>query len=279
MKIAVTGSSGRLGRAVVAAGRARGDEVVGIDRAIDPDCGRGPVDLRDFDEIVEAIDGCDVLIHLAAITGPGWHPDHIVHDNNVTASYHALRAAAEVGITRVCQASSVNAIGGRFSRQARYDSFPVDETHTSYAEDPYSLSKEICEVQADAISRRFGTSIASLRLHGLVDDRAAAARWTTSIPADALAAQLWGYTRLDAAVAACLSSIAVDLGGHEVFYVVAPDTMVDTPSPELAAEWYPDVPMRRRLDDAEGFFDCSKAGRLLDWHHPANAPRTEEETP
>ena len=77
----------------------------------------------------------------------------MVHNNNVVSSYNALRAAATAGVRRVCQASSVNAIGGRFSRwPPRYDYFPVDEQHPTYAEDPYSLSKWICEQQADAIA-------------------------------------------------------------------------------------------------------------------------------
>ena len=278
MRIAVTGSSGRLGREVVAAAEAAGHDVVGIDRVDAPDVTGLAVDLLDFDALVEALAGCDTLIHLAAISGPGWQPDHVVHNNNVTASYNALRAAAEVGIERVCQASSINAIGGRFSRQARYDYFPVDEHHPGYAEDPYSLSKAICELQGEAIARRFGTSIASLRLHGLVTDRHRAADWV-ALPPDVVARQLWGYTRLDAAVAACLGSVDVDLGGHEAFYVVAPDTMMDVPSADLARRWFPEVPFRSEPSGTEGFFDCSKAGALLDWHHPPGDPQDEEDGP
>ncbi len=61
--------------------------------------------------------------------------------NNVVGSYNALRAAAEHGITRICQASSVNAIGLSYSRTPRFDYFPIDEAHPNYSEDPYSLSQ------------------------------------------------------------------------------------------------------------------------------------------
>lgn len=261
MRVAITGARGRLGTPVAEEARRRGHEVVAIDR-LEPE----GIDLADFDSVVAAIDGCEALIHLAAISGPGRHPDHVVHDNNVTASYHALRAAAEAGIRRICQASSINAIGGRFSVAPRYDYLPLDEYHPTYAEDPYSLSKAICELQGEAIARRFGISIASLRLHALVQDREAIRR--AGLAEDAAARELWGYTRMDAAVAACLAAIDVDLGGHEAFYVTAPDTSSDDPSVELASRWYPDVSLRG-LSGSDSFFDCSKAARLLGWHHPS----------
>jgi UDP-glucose 4-epimerase len=78
--------------------------------------------------------GSDALVHLAAIISSVRDPDHEVH-NNVVGSYNALRAAAEVGISRVCQASSVNATGMSYSRQAHFDYFPLDEHHPTYNED------------------------------------------------------------------------------------------------------------------------------------------------
>ena len=70
------------------------------------------------------IDGFDVLIHLAAIPAPGGYPEHVVHNNNVTSSYNALLAAAKVGIKRVVQASSINAIGAVYSRWPTYEFLP-----------------------------------------------------------------------------------------------------------------------------------------------------------
>lgn len=271
MRIAVTGASGRVGSAVVDRAISLGHAVVAVDRrhATDPAPGVEPVtvDVGDYDRLTAVLDGCDALVHLAAITAPGHLPDHVVHDANVIGSYHALRAAAEVGIRRVCQASSVNAIGGRFSRAARYDAFPVDETHPCYAEDPYSLSKWVCEQQADAIVRRFDVSIVSLRLHGVVHDRATAVRWAEHVP-EGVVRQLWGYTTTTATADACLAAITSDVDGHEVCYVVAPDIAADEPTLELVRRHYPAVPLRGPLPGFTGLFDCSKAERLLGWIHP-----------
>jgi UDP-glucose 4-epimerase len=273
MRIAITGVRGIVGRAVAARVVAEGHVVVGIDRAPAAPSAEGSthrqIDVTDFASLRDALEGCDGLIHLAAISGPGSEPDHVVHNNNVVASYNALRAAAEVGIRRVCQASSINAIGGRFSRWPRYDYFPLDERHPTYAEDPYSLSKWICEQQADAIARRYeGMSIASLRRHGIVPDRSHTARWVDR-PERIAERQLWGYTLADAAARACLLGVTADFAGHETFYIVAPQTMVDTPSLELRERHYPDVPLRGDLAGTSGFFDCGKAADILGWQHDA----------
>lgn len=268
MKVAITGAAGSVGRGVVDSALAAGHDVLVIDRiALEgSDVASVVVDTNDYSALAGALQGCDALIHLAAINGPGRHPDHVVHDNNVVSSYHALRAAVDAGISRISQASSVNAIGGRFSRSARYDYFPVDESHPSYAEDPYSLSKWICEQQAHAVARRFdGISIASLRLHGIVTSRADTLRWRSM---DGIVEkQLWGYTTRDAAARAFLRGVTAPFDGHEVFHIVAPDTMMDAPSLELRDEHYPEVPLREELLGNSGFFDCRKASHLLGWTH------------
>jgi UDP-glucose 4-epimerase len=278
MKIAVTGASGGVGRAVVGLALAQGHSVVAIDRVPVPAMAQGVplvhLDLSDYAALAQALAGCEALIHLAAINGPGRDPDHVVHNNNVVSSYNALRAATELRIPRVCQASSVNAIGGRFSRSPQYDYFPLDERHPAYVEDPYSLSKWICEQQADAIARRHdGIAIASLRLHGVVTDRAATRGWIGT-PQRIAEKQLWGYTLSDAAARAFLLGVTADFAGHEVFYIVAPDTMVDTPSMKLRAQHYPEVPVRGDLSGNRGFFDCRKANEVLGWQHDAASLRS-----
>jgi UDP-glucose 4-epimerase len=224
--------------------------------------------MTDYDAFENVLQGCDALIHLAAIPGPGGQPDHIVHNNNVVSSYNALRAAAQLGIKRVCQASSINAIGGVYSRWPHYDYFPLDEQHSTYNEDPYSLSKWICEIQADSMVRRYESmTIASLRIHGVVSTRADSTGWKNGAN-NIVAKHLWGYTRRDATAHACLLGITAVFSGHESFYIVAPDTMMDKPSLALKEQYYPDVDLRGDLSGSNGFFNCQKAERLLGWIHP-----------
>jgi nucleoside-diphosphate-sugar epimerase len=206
-------------------------------------------------------------VHLAAIPDPGADPDPVVHNNNVTGSYNALRAAVQVGIHRICQASSINAIGAADSRTPRFDYFPLDEAHPTYNEDPYSLSKWICEEQADSIARRYeDVFIASLRFHWVFPRRQEVVHASTKRPEVAVR-HLWGYTLLAAAAGASLLSLEAEIKGHERFFIAAPDTVSGISSAELAKTYYPEVPIKGQLEKNASFFDCSKADRLLGWRH------------
>ena len=274
MKIAVTGGSGGIGRAITDLGLERGHQMVSIDRGVSPEPRDGVTyilaDVSDYDALVAGFAGCDAMIHMAAIPHPMKEPNHIVHNNNVVGSYNALRAAVENNIMRICQASSVNAIGQAFSRVPRFDYFPIDEDHPNYSEDPYSLSKWICEQQGDAFARRYeGISIASLRFHLVLSDRAHAFKqWAQSDWKPER--HLWAYTRRDAAADACLLAVQTDLKGHEVFYVVAADTANLTPSAELAARYFSTVPIKGNPQGRWSFMTSAKAERLLGWRHPTD---------
>jgi len=108
--------------------------------------------------------------------------------------------------------------------------------------------------------------IASLSFQWVVTERATAAKQANRM-GESLAKQLWGYTRLDAAARSCLLSLTASFTGHEVYYIVAPETMMDVPSLELKQQYFPDVPVRGDLSGNRGFYDCRKAERLLGWKH------------
>lgn len=273
MKIAITGGSGGIGRAITTQALARGDTIVSIDR-VAPAAEQENVrfvlaDTSEYEKLAEAFAGCDAVIHMAAIPSPNHHPDHIVHNNNVVGSYNALSAATANGIMRICQASSVNAIGHAYSRMQRYDYFPLDEEHPNRSEDPYSLSKWICEQQGEAFARRHdGIRIASMRFHWVVPAREAAGKYF-NVPGPDAWKHLWAYTLFESAARACLMSLDAPFTGHEAFYITAPDTTNDIPSLELAAKYLPDVPIKGDLSGNKSFFSTAKAERLLGWKHNA----------
>jgi nucleoside-diphosphate-sugar epimerase len=273
MHIAITGATGRIGRAVVALAIEQGHTVTAIDRKPpeEPLAGGSFVeaDVADYEALERALRGAEALIHLAAIPSPGHHPDHVVHNNNVVGSYNALRAAAEAGIRRICQASSVNAIGHSYSRDPRYDYFPIDEAHPTYNEDPYSLSKWICEQQADSICRRYERmQIASLRFHWVTPDPHMPAQFYKAEEYESRRAKnLWAWTSLESAARACLLGVTADFSGHEPLFIIAPQTAVDTPSADLARRYYPDVPQRAELSGTTAFFSSARAEQVLGWKH------------
>ena len=231
MKIALTGAAGKLGQAILPLALAEGHQVVAIDRQLPvlPETVVGhSVEMSDYEGLVSAFSGCDSLIHMAAIPSPRALPDHQVHSNNVVGSYNAMRAAVDAGISRICQGSSVNALGLAYAKERHFDYFPVDELHPTYCDEGYSLSKWICEQQADSLTRRFSDlSIASLRFHWVVADRAQAAAVQT-LTSEKGRVELWGYVLAADAARACLLALKAPFTGHEVFYIVADDTTLDS---------------------------------------------------
>lgn len=274
MRIAVTGGNGDLGRSLVPHLLEQGHAVMSMDRALPPpgsphlagELHHMIADVRDFGQMVGGLSGCDGVIHLAAHRSPGSAPNHLIYSENTTSSYNVLLAAASLGIKRVCLASSINAIGGVFSRAPRYDYFPLDEQHATYAEDPYSLSKWVLEQQGEAFARFYTSmAIASLRFHWLLPSYERAAEMTAANPG--AIKHLWAYTLLSEAARACLLALTADYHGHQVFYIAAPRTAASEPSLNLAQRHYPNTPIRGELSGQQGFFDCSKAERLLGWQH------------
>ena len=299
MKIAVTGSNGRVGRVLVTLLRRAGHEVLGIDINEHPappptpnsnwtpppwfwsmeGCTEPPnsfwqSDLMDDQALLEKLKGYEAVVHLAAIVSPNvttmTHAK--IYENNTVTSYNILQTAALLGIPRVVQASSINAIGGVYSRRPTYDYFPLDERHPTYNEDPYSLSKWVMEEQGNSIARRFdaqgdaaGITICSLRFHGM---------WPTKPgheirqPGPAkLSKDLWAYTNIVSGAQACALGLSAPLQGHEAFYIVAPQNTTELPSAELAQTYFPEVPIIGDLSGHTSFYNCAKAHRLLGWTH------------
>jgi len=279
VQIGITGGRGLLGSAVVAEGCRRGHRVVSIDirpvTATEP-VAAGPAvvaatqlraDVTSYEELRGAVAGCDALVHLAGYPSPLGAPPEVVHNTNVVASYNALRAAVDLGIEHFCFASSINALGGAFSRRPRYDYFPIDEEHPTYNEDAYGLSKFIGEVQAGSVCRANGSlSAGSLRIHHLVASRAELAGKIAS-DVGRYSRDLWGYTTLDAAARACFAVLDANWKGHVAFFVVAPRTAADVATAELCEAFYPEVHRRYEPVGSESLYSCAKAKRLLGWEH------------
>src|SRR5258708_38197664 len=105
-----------------------------------------------------------------------------------------------------------------------------------------------------------------MRFHGVVPSRAQMGQWEKQ-HGPALSKRLWGYTLFDSAARACLLSLTADFKGHEVFFIVGPETVLDIPSLELKEKYFPNVEVRGDLSGNKSFFNCSKAERLLGWKH------------
>lgn len=225
---------------------------------------------NDFEATLKAFKGCDSIIHLAAIPNPVDKPDSNVHANNVNSAFNGFRAAGELGIKKICYASSVNAIGLAYAEQPlRFDYFPIDEEVTPRPTDSYALAKCEAELQAKSFVNWFpGTKIACMRIHE-VAPRKDVQKEHSEDWENAGVKQLWGWVHPEATARACIAAVekSDNFEGCEIFNVHAPTTAQDTPSEELAKKYYPKVPIKGDLSGNKAFWTTEKAQKILGWEH------------
>ncbi len=115
-------------------------------------------DIKDSDAVRNAVKGCDVVFHLAALIGIPYsyiHPRNYV-DTNVIGTTNVLTAALDLGVKRVVHISTSEVYG-----TAQY--VPIDEKHPKVGQSPYSASKLSADLLADSFHRSFGLPVVTIR--------------------------------------------------------------------------------------------------------------------
>lgn len=270
MMIVVTGASGAMGRVIAADLLSHGHTVRGIDRVVSPavDWPQMLVEMSDLGQVCEALRGAEAVVHLAAIPDPGGHPDAVVFANNVLATFNVVQAAETLGLSRVVWASSVCAVGVPYDPPRLVPRYlPLDEEHPLLPPDCYGLSKltgeEICRTSA----RRSALTTVSLRFswvtypetYGTLVGRSSEAPGPDEH-------NLWTYTDIRDAAAACRLALSAPLDGHHAYFIVAPDTMADAPTAELLARHFPAVPwVGPPPQPTQAPISCARAEQELGW--------------
>ncbi|SEF19814.1 NAD-dependent 4,6-dehydratase LegB [Variovorax sp. NFACC27] len=115
-------------------------------------------DIRDPNGVLEAMTGCDVVFHLAALIAIpfSYHsPDSYV-DTNIKGTLNVLQAAKRLGIER-CLVTSTSEVYGT----AQYA--PIDEKHPFQGQSPYSASKIGADRLAESFHKSFETPVVIVR--------------------------------------------------------------------------------------------------------------------
>ncbi len=276
MKIAVTGSSGKIGRGAVAALRQAGHRLTLLDINPSPDGARTVrVDCTDFGQVIGALSGTDpaghgfdAVLHLSGIPAHGLATDHVTFSSNTVSTYNVFSACARLGIARVVWASSETILGLPFTIPP--DFVPLDETHPDRPQWSYALGKKLGEDMADSFVRWHpAMSVVSLRFSNVFD----AADYATLAAVQARPEQrkfnMWGYVDARDCGHACRLAIEAALEGHHRFIIAAADTILDVPSAVLMQRYYPDVPVRGALDGCVSLLSSAKAAAMLGYrpHH------------
>lgn len=174
MRVLITGGAGHVGTPVTNRFAANGWDVrvIGVDADCDLDSvAYAQCDILDTDALQRHVEGCDAIVHLAAVPSTLSHPNHKLFNINVSGTYIVFEAAERAGVKRIAQASSINAFGGYWGCDDRqFEYFPLDEAHPTHTTDAYSLSKQLVEEIAAYYWRRAGISSVSFRLPAVWSD-------------------------------------------------------------------------------------------------------------
>jgi UDP-glucose 4-epimerase len=267
MRIAVTGGTGKLGRAVVAGLRTSGDEVINLDAAAQrPDI---RIDLTDYGQTIEALtaiddryDSIDAVVHLAAIPAPGITGNAATFQNNIVATYNVFAAARAAGITNVVWASSETLLGIPFDTPPPY--IPLDEDYPARPESRYALAKHLEETMAAQFCRwNPQLKMIGLRFSNVMDPADYAEFPSFDADPSLRKWNLWGYIDARDGAQAVRRALDLEATGVEIFIIANADTVMSRSSASLAAEIYPGVEVRKDLGEHETLLSIDKARRIL----------------
>jgi NAD dependent epimerase/dehydratase len=115
-------------------------------------------DIRDPHGVRTAMQGCDVVMHLAALIAIpySYHSPDTYVDTNIKGTLNVVQAARELGVQRVVHTSTSEVYG-----TARF--VPITEEHPLQGQSPYSASKIGADQIAASFHLSFGTPVSVIR--------------------------------------------------------------------------------------------------------------------
>jgi len=115
-------------------------------------------DIRDPHGIQKAIEGCDLVLHLAALIGIpySYHSPNTYVDTNIKGTLNILQAARDLGVKRVIHTSTSEVYGTP-------QTVPIREDHPLQGQSPYSATKIGADQLALSFYHSFGLPVTILR--------------------------------------------------------------------------------------------------------------------
>jgi len=115
-------------------------------------------DVRDYDSVFKAMEGCNSACHLAALIGiPYSYISPLAYiRTNVEGTYNVLEASRQLGLENVLITSTSETYGN-----AQYT--PIDEMHPIVGQSPYSASKISADQLSISYYRSFGLPVKIVR--------------------------------------------------------------------------------------------------------------------
>jgi len=115
-------------------------------------------DIRDYDSVFAAMQGCDTVFHLAALIGIPYSyvsPQAYIK-TNIDGTYNVLQSARQLGIEKIMVTSTSETYG-----TAQY--VPIDEKHPMVGQSPYSATKIAADQLAISYFKSFDLPVKIVR--------------------------------------------------------------------------------------------------------------------
>lgn len=149
MRVLVTGATGFLGSNLAAALLAEGHHVrifrrpaSNLAAVADLDVEHVTGDIRDRKAVLEAVRGCDIVFHAAALVSYWRRQRETMYDINIGGTANVVHACLQAGVAKLVHTSSIAAIG--FTA----DGTPADEA-TPFNWDAYDVGYRISKFRAE----------------------------------------------------------------------------------------------------------------------------------
>ncbi len=115
-------------------------------------------DVRDPNSVRKALDGMDVVFHLAALIGIpfSYHAPDSYIDTNVKGTLNIIQAAMASGVKRILVTSTSEVYGTALR-------VPIEEEHPLQGQSPYSASKIGADKVAESFYRSFDAPVTIVR--------------------------------------------------------------------------------------------------------------------
>jgi nucleoside-diphosphate-sugar epimerase len=187
-------------------------------------------DVLELDEVLAAVEGCDAVVHAAALPHDRSDTPSAVVATNVLGTWHVLEAAERQGVGRVVTYSSIQVFGcSEGEGDPAY--LPVDDDHPRRACRPYGMSKVLVEEMCERWTSRTGIPTVLLRPVATVGDE----RLARLDPAEF---EFGAYVHVADVADATVRAVERDLEGHLRLTVSAVGD-VDTSRAREALGWEP----------------------------------------
>lgn len=277
MTILVTGSAGLLGSAIcdfLAASEVP-FQTLDLNPKSHPGATNHFIGLATDQQLVQsAMSGVDAVIHLAAIRNPNYGTPVAVF-SNALATFTVLDAAATANVKRAVIASSFSATGLPFGQlPVELPKLPIDESFTNQISDPYALSKNIDELTAAYLTKRFEMRIVALRYPYIGDHIELLPKRYAQFAADPSLGkkELWTYIDTRDAAYVAVDCIVNDDIAPGSFFVSANNLLGPHSAQDLVAQFYPETKLSASHGKFDSFVDFSSATAALHFQPQHNYP-------